>query len=477
MGFSRLLLALPFVLFGCGPGHKPPQPPKFDPEGQTTCKIRTSQSKPLIVEWPSAERVQLEARARRGLVVVRYNGCEMELLTRCQAPGAYEYSAVTPKRDSILIRNEDDLYAQMPMGAVKLEGKLAQMGQLDVQMTMVGTYIADRERVDASELSGSCTGATHVVAGLTVGAFQFSAGSESEAGGGADVAGFGAGGRSKAKKETLATDGDTSACSKSTRSDQAPPENCSALLRLEVFELGGAVSVASKKTAPSSAAASAPSGGPDAALALFMRAANSGDEYEVQQHVSGECWSGNCRSFADQAGKKFQVKPNGRSLIRGERATVLGDIVINGEVKDRVYIYLAKTSGQWRVVDIDENSEHARTFLAEVGPVTKTQSTPADAVNAYFKAAKARNKDAMLGLFTQEAQQKERDWNKSFTNAMFSEGLKIKEWVVREVDAQGESANVSVKATFITPDGKEDGEGMRFVLARQNGKWWIIELK
>ncbi len=97
----RTALVLGAVLAcGCSGGNVARElatAPEFDPEGQTKCKVKKSQSKPLIVEWPSAERVDLEVGRKQGSLVVRYDGCEMQLLTRCKAPGSYGYQAVAQK--------------------------------------------------------------------------------------------------------------------------------------------------------------------------------------------------------------------------------------------------------------------------------------------------------------------------------------------------------------------------------------------
>ncbi len=60
-------------------------------------------------------------------------------------------------------------------------------------MTIVGTYEAPNLAPAADELSGECGSATHVVAALTVGAFEFFAGDASAAGVQASVLGAGAG--------------------------------------------------------------------------------------------------------------------------------------------------------------------------------------------------------------------------------------------------------------------------------------------
>lgn len=226
------------------------KPPEFDPKDQAKCGVHKSQARPLIVEWPSADRAALESQARRGLVAVRYAGCEMEVLRQCRAPGKYRYTGITRKRDRVTMRDADELYANIPAYAAKFEGKLATSGQLNVAMTIVGTYEADRPGISKDELEGSeCEGATHVIAGLTAGAFEFFAGADAEAAAGAEAFGAGAGARSKSQRETLNQDGDDAACAKATSKDEAPPDGCGALLRVEVIPIGPARTAEQKAAA------------------------------------------------------------------------------------------------------------------------------------------------------------------------------------------------------------------------------------
>ena len=102
----------------------------------------------------------------------------MQVLDGCTAPVKYGYAPITRKKDRVTMRDADDLYANMPIGAARLEAKLEKSGQLDVDMTMVGRWEAERRAVRADELQGSCDGATHVVSALTVGAFTFTAGAD-----------------------------------------------------------------------------------------------------------------------------------------------------------------------------------------------------------------------------------------------------------------------------------------------------------
>jgi hypothetical protein len=212
--------------------------PAYDAPGQAKCSVKKSAEHPLVVEWPSADRATLEAKAQSGLVAVRYVGCEMEVLHRCKLPGRYGYTSITPKHDTVTIRDTDELYASMPVGAAKLEGTLAQTGQLNVSMTIVGRYDADHTDFPSDVLeSDDCARATHVVSGMTTGAFELSTGADASVGGGVSVAGVGAGGKSTAKRETLERDGHEEKCEGGGGAAGQPPDGCGAVLRLDVVPL------------------------------------------------------------------------------------------------------------------------------------------------------------------------------------------------------------------------------------------------
>ncbi|PRQ04211.1 hypothetical protein ENSA5_09950 [Enhygromyxa salina] len=212
------------------------------------CKPGAEASKSLVVEWPMGERAALESRVKQGLVAVRYRNCEMELITNCTVSGAYSYTSVTPKSENIKITNADELYAKIPIGAVKLEGKLERDGQLNVDMVLVGRHEASRYYFQTSDLSGRCDGATHVVTGLSVGAFVFYSGAGADIGisGGVKGTGVETGAGSTASKEILNRDGDAAACSapstvaEGETGDLAiagPPAGCAAALQVEVVPI------------------------------------------------------------------------------------------------------------------------------------------------------------------------------------------------------------------------------------------------
>ncbi len=187
------------LLAGCGGGaQQMAEPPVYAPANQTKCSIHKSSDHPLVVEWPSSDRAELEADAKHGLVVVRYEGCEMQLLPQCHvADSSYRYTPTTRKLEQVVITNGDELYANLPVGAAKLEGTLKKAGRLVVKMHVVGRF--DAANPGKMKLEGLCQGATHVVTGLTAGAFDFYAGANGEAGGGLGVAGVGAGAKSTSR--------------------------------------------------------------------------------------------------------------------------------------------------------------------------------------------------------------------------------------------------------------------------------------
>ncbi len=277
---ALLASALTLAASGCsGPNlaSQVAQPPEFNPKDQSKCGVTKSQARPLIVEWPSADRAALEAQARRGLVAVHYVGCEMEVLRQCRATGKYGYTGITRKRDRVTMRDADELYANIPAYAAKFEGKLAKAGELNVAMTIVGTYEAERSAVSQDDLEGDCKDATHVITALTAGAFEFFAGADAEVGASVEAGGAAAGGKSKSQRETLNQDGDDAACEKATSKDSEPPEGCGALLRVEVVPIGPARAPGEKPAvaagagsteSPGASPAAAPGGGCPAGMAL-----------------------------------------------------------------------------------------------------------------------------------------------------------------------------------------------------------------
>lgn len=205
--------------------------------GQATCKAGSSTTRPLLVEWPAADRAMLEAAAESGIVAARYNGCELEVLSRCTLGGDYEYRSLTHKRDQVRIRDEDALWAELPLGAAQLETALSREGQINIDMTVVGRLEADTDTIDAAAGS-ACAEATHLVSGMTVGAFAMYTGSAIDAKASANAGGFGGGASMARSRSVLRQDGDFDACDAADTAEGVAPPQCGALLRVELTPLG-----------------------------------------------------------------------------------------------------------------------------------------------------------------------------------------------------------------------------------------------
>lgn len=236
-------LGLALLCTGCRAQHTRgfTPPSAQDALGQKTCRATNQSTRPLLVEWPAADRAMLEAASHSGLVAVRYDGCEMEVLSRCVVPGNYGYVATTHKRDEVRIRNEDALWAELPLGAARLEATLAREGQLNVDMRVVGHRTAPSEHVVVPVREAQCSGATHLITGITVGAFQVYTGAAISLDAGAQAGNIGAGGSLDRSKEMLRADGDFAACEAAPTSTTEPPLQCGALLRVELapVDVGG----------------------------------------------------------------------------------------------------------------------------------------------------------------------------------------------------------------------------------------------
>lgn len=241
---GRLFLIVALVLGTLGPVPLGCRNGEFGSEAEypgsaaERCIVTPSRLKPLIVDWGAEDRSSLEARLKKGgLVPVRYQGCEMEVLRHCNAPGAYSYTGLTLKTEAKKVTTLNDLYSTFPASASVLEATFRQVRELSVATQIVGMLEADGVRVDRNQLQGDCEGATHIISGVQVGAFQFFSGRQGEIGAGVGVARVGFRGRRSSSKEFFKSDGDSEACRAASGTDKTAPARCGALLRLELVAL------------------------------------------------------------------------------------------------------------------------------------------------------------------------------------------------------------------------------------------------
>ncbi len=219
-------------LMGSSPAPELSEP--SDPTPLARCKVAASSSNPLVTEWPASEKAHLQSLVARQAVAVEYTGCELRIIPECKLPGKYAWSRTTLATDTLEIRNADELFAKLPIGAVGLEGELDRSGRLAVHTTVAGQLRL--ESMDEAAANEGCRKATHVVTAISVGAFMLASGQDASAGGGADVLGVGAGARSTREKSVLRTAGDASRCAEGA--EEAPNLDCASPIQLFLTRLG-----------------------------------------------------------------------------------------------------------------------------------------------------------------------------------------------------------------------------------------------
>ncbi|MEJ7730649.1 MAG: hypothetical protein WKG00_15685 [Polyangiaceae bacterium] len=162
--------------------------------------------RPFIIEWDATDTSSFEARAASDVVFVKYQGCQLTVLDGCaddSVRGAFgSYRPVdwtSGSVEKIDIENEDQLYAELPLGVASLGGRVASGERFHMEYFVAGTRTATRAAVFRRDLEriSACRGATHFVYGMNLGAFALGSTKNIEGQVGAEVWGAGAGLRSK----------------------------------------------------------------------------------------------------------------------------------------------------------------------------------------------------------------------------------------------------------------------------------------
>lgn len=202
--------------------------------------------RPLLVEWPAVEKATLQAAASRGVVVVRYDGSALRVLDSCDVGGAYGFTETTRALDGFIVRNKTELYARLPLGAVKLEAEISDSDGLSLSYVAVGTRNSTVDSVSPDLTAQACAEATHFVRRMVVGAYELNVVAILGVGAGVDVGPAGIGGRHVGESRALRSNGDLQAC----LDDSTPAEDnrCQAIVQL-VLEPIGSSAASSKESA------------------------------------------------------------------------------------------------------------------------------------------------------------------------------------------------------------------------------------
>jgi TPR repeat protein len=221
--------------------------------GETECRDVSRGSKPLVVDWKPEQRGDLEVAMSEGVAVVAYDCQKMELLTDCRVEGSYGFKGVVLKQQVIRLADADEIKMNLPLSGAaivaKLDSELARGVTLDLATALVGNLTSTRVQVGRAELAGQCDGATHFVRGANIGAFVMQAGNSASAATSASLFGAGAGAGSSSSRLSRVEDGRLDACETVEQGPNAPPRNCSALIRVHLVPIAAVAEVSVKAEA------------------------------------------------------------------------------------------------------------------------------------------------------------------------------------------------------------------------------------
>jgi len=233
-------------MVSCGPGAAGEAVRPADPtakgalgeaEADAPCRSVASYGEPLVVDWKSNERLDLEVAMKDGVAVVAYDCKTIKLLKACKLGGSYGFAGVSRKEDVIQITSSDELAANLPLSSVTLGGEVKRGSSIDLALILVGKKGTTVAEAGKPELTGSCDGATHFVKGAFVGAFAMATGTNGKVRAVAEMFGASASAASASEKKTANKDGDLEACRKATADAASPPDQCQAAIRVELVPL------------------------------------------------------------------------------------------------------------------------------------------------------------------------------------------------------------------------------------------------
>jgi TPR repeat protein len=247
-----VVLAFAAALAGC-PAGKPakviqPDPPKvgdadpvMKPPSIDACKTNWRHDL-MVVDWTPELRGDLEVAMKQGIAFVTYDCKSLKLQDACSFEGSYGYIGTTRREKRIEMSSRDEIAANLPVGGLSwlsdIGAKLGRESALLAQLVMVGKQTSTQKLILRRDVQGSCDGVTHFVRAATVGAFVVASGSKAELEASAEIIGKGASAGSKSSTKIQAQDGDLEACAGSKSDDKAPPDQCGAVVRIELEPIG-----------------------------------------------------------------------------------------------------------------------------------------------------------------------------------------------------------------------------------------------
>jgi hypothetical protein len=151
--------------------------------------------------------------------------------------GEYHWQRTTAATDSLEINDSDELFAKLPLGAASLEAELKRSGKLAVKTTVSGQLRLENASLTEVPREGACAQATHLLTGLSLGAFALTAGGQKDTKLGAEVSIVGTGVKTERSADLLRSAGDFDSCAQGT--NESPHVNCASPIQAFLTPLPG----------------------------------------------------------------------------------------------------------------------------------------------------------------------------------------------------------------------------------------------
>jgi hypothetical protein len=207
--------------------------------GKYRCEVGKENDRPFVVEWDSTDLANFESKTQRDIVFVKIDGCNLKVLD-CRDDGiAGQYGAYdSPKWTSgtvegFDIKNEGELYAKLPLGAVSLSGSVQAGNELHLKYFVSGTRPSLRNAVYRGDIAKNplCASATHFVSGYDLGAFEVTSSAHDKEAAGVNVGNVGGGGSLAHEQSHLKNAGKLDDCTGDTAKELS---RCKVPIRLSL---------------------------------------------------------------------------------------------------------------------------------------------------------------------------------------------------------------------------------------------------
>jgi uncharacterized protein len=209
----------------------------------TVCR-EDGPAEPLIVDWRSHERQDLELAMREGIAIVAYDCKSIRLLPDCHVASpvapAYTFAGVTITEDSVQLKTSDELAANLPLSAAHISAEMKTGSSIDLAIVTIGKLAAPVPHATRADLIGgspACDGATHYVRSAMIGAFAMQTGTAGHVRAAAEIFGTSEGAASSSEKLTSNTGGVRADCSAAKPDDTSPAGQCRAASRITIIPI------------------------------------------------------------------------------------------------------------------------------------------------------------------------------------------------------------------------------------------------